>query len=232
MLIVKHCCAVTTFTYVLDGCLVLIVTITGSNSAYCKTYLINCCSKVIVSIAYKYHHIKCEAIACAINMNRFLSAITSYIITVIIKGYRVRSISTMSFALEKICGDARSVSEDRSIQSTIVFPCSLIVQSVLRMCLESNPTKYWILFALWLAIASDDLGYRKTVAVKEIWFSLFRPKKRSETHNYGWCTSLPHDVICDRHMGKWNLLKIPHYITYTHSTFYSILKSKSILCKK
>lgn len=69
----------------------LIVTIAGSNSAYCKTCLINCCSKVIVSIAYKYHHIKCEAIACAINMNRYLRAIKSYITTVIIKGYRVRS---------------------------------------------------------------------------------------------------------------------------------------------
>ena len=44
---------------------------------------------------------------------------------------------------------------------------------------ESNPTKYWILFALWLAIASDDLGYRKTAAVKVISFSLFRPKKRT-----------------------------------------------------
>jgi len=91
VLIVKHCGAVTTFTYVLDGCLVLILAIAGSNSAYCKTCLINCCSKVIVSIAYKYHHIKCEDIACAINTNRFLRAIKSYIITVIIKGYRVRS---------------------------------------------------------------------------------------------------------------------------------------------
>ena len=91
MLIVKHCGAVTTITYVLDKRLVLIVTIVGSNSAYCKTCLINCCSKVIVGIAYKYHHIKCEAIACAINMNCFLRAIKSYIITVIIKGYRVRS---------------------------------------------------------------------------------------------------------------------------------------------
>ena len=42
--------------------------------------------------------------------------------------------------LDERCGDARSVSEDPSIQSTIVFPCSLIVQSVLRMRSESNRT--------------------------------------------------------------------------------------------